>query len=134
MVVQPGDTFLLLGGPVPTPHLWVILWGPGGPADAYLAVMLTTLRAHSDRTCVLRPGDHPFIQHDTVVSYRDVLRLTGEKLAERIAEGKAKPRDPVDAALLERIRAGFFSSTRTQHAWIEMAVTQFGARPSCSNQ
>jgi hypothetical protein len=33
----------------------------------------------------------------------------------------------VDAAVLERMRAGFFASTRTQHAWIEMAVTQFGA-------
>jgi len=134
MPVQPGDTFLLLGGPVPTPHLWVILWGPAGPAEAYLAVMLTTLRAHSDRTCVLQPGDHPFIQHDTVVSYRDVLRLTGEKLAERSAEGKAKPRDPVDAGVLERIRAGFFASSRTQHAWIEMAVTQFGARPPGSDR
>jgi hypothetical protein len=57
-----------------------------------------------------------------------VLRLTGEKLADRIAEGKAKPRDPVAAAVLERIREGFFVSSRTQHAWIEMAVTQFGAK------
>lgn len=48
MAATPGDTFLLTGGPVLTPHLWVILWGPAGPAGAYLAVMLTSLRPYSD--------------------------------------------------------------------------------------
>lgn len=131
MPTASGDTFLLTGGNVPTPHLWVILWGPVGDANAYLAVMLTSLRSHSDRTCILDVGDHPFIRHPTSVSYRNVMRLTGERLAELAASGSARPRQPVSAAVLERLRAGFFASAHTQHAYVEMAETHFGAvRPA----
>lgn len=34
---------------------------------------------------------------------------------------------PVTGAVLERIRAGFFASAHTQHAYVEMAEAQFGA-------
>jgi hypothetical protein len=125
--VRSGDTFLLTGGPVPTPHLWVVLWGPAGPADAYLAVMLTSLRSHSDRSCILNPGDHPFVRHTTSVSYRDVLRWTDERLAQLVADGVAKPRQPVSATVLERMRAAFFQSAHTPNAMVEMAVDDFGA-------
>jgi hypothetical protein len=125
--VRAGDTFLLTGGRVPSPHLWVVLWGPAGRASAYLATFLTTLRSHSDTTCVLTAGEHPFIRHETTVSYRNVQRFTDERLAQLVAEGTAKPRAPVDAAILERIRAGFFRSAHTPNAIVEMAVTEFGA-------
>ena len=129
--VRAGDTFLLTGGPVPTPHLWAILWGPAGPANAYLAVMLTSLRPYSDRSCILNPGDHPFVRHATSVAYRTVLRWTDERLAQLVADGIAKPRQPVDQAVLERMRAGFFRSAHTPHAFIEMALDDFGAaRPA----
>ena len=127
MPTTSGDTFLLTGGRVPTPHLWVILWGPAGDAGAYLAVMLTSLRSYSDRTCILDVGDHPFIRHPTSVSYRDVVRLTGERLSELAAAGTARPRQPVSGAVLERMRAGFFASAHTQHAYREMAEAHFGA-------
>jgi hypothetical protein len=89
--------------------------------------MVTTLRAHSDRTCVLQPGDHPFIRHASSVSYRDVIRFTGERLHELAAAGIAKPRDPLEPEVLERVRAGFFASAHTQHAFVEMAESYFGA-------
>lgn len=116
---------------MPTPHLWVILWGPAGPADAFLAVFLTTLRPHSDRACVLRAGDHPFIRHDTAAAYREVRRFTAEKLRGYVVDGTAKPRQPVDAAILERLRAGFFASAHTPNAMVVIARTEFGAvRPA----
>lgn len=127
MSTTSGDTLLLTGGGVQPPHLWVILWGPAGPADAYLAVMLTSLRSHSDRTCILDVGDHPFIRHPTSVSYREVMRVTRERLSELAANGTARPRRPVTGAVLERVRAGFFASAHTQHAYVEMAEAQFGA-------
>lgn len=127
MPTTSGDTFLLTGGRVQAPHLWVILWGPAGTAYASLAVMLTSLRSHSDRTCILDVGDHPFIRHPTSVSYRDVIRVTGERLSELAADGTARPRQPVSGAVLERIRRGFFASAHTQHAYVEMAEVQFGA-------
>lgn len=125
--MKPGETFLLSIGRVPTPHLWVILWGPAGPAKAYLAVFLTTLRPHSDRSCILSAGDHPFLHHDTAVAYRDIQRFTEERLADLIADGTAKPRQPADDAILERLRAGFFTSAHTPNAMTEMARREFGA-------
>lgn len=128
--VRSGDTFLLTGGPVPTPHLWVILWGPAGPADAYLAVMLTSLRPYSDRSCILNPGDHPFVRHATSVSYRNVLRWTGERLAQLVADGIARSRQPVSEDVLERMRTAFFQSAHTPNAMVQMALDDFGATPS----
>lgn len=129
--MQAGDTFLLASGRVPTLHLWVILWGPAGPADAYLAVMLTTLRPYSDKACTLTAGDHPFIRHDTAVAYREVQRFTEEKLQHLIGNGTAKPRQPLDRAILERIRAGFFTSAYTPYALVSIAEGEFGAvRPA----
>ncbi|HEX8319244.1 hypothetical protein [Longimicrobium sp.] len=92
-----------------------------------MAVMLTSLRSHSDRTCILDVGDHPFIRHPTSVSYREVIRWTGERLSKLAADGTARQRQPVSGAVLERIRAGFFASAHTQHAYVQMAETQFGA-------
>lgn len=116
---------------MPTPHLWAILWGPAGPADAYLAVFLTTLRPHSDKACVLQAGDHPFIRHDTAVAYRDVQRFTDEKLRHLITNGTAKPRQPLGPAILERLRAGFFASAHTPNAMVAIAEAEFGAiRPA----
>lgn len=114
---------------MPTPHLWAILWGPAGTAGAYLAVHFTTLRPYSDRTCILDVGDHPFVRHPTSVAYRDVLRWTDERLAQFIAEGIAKPRQPLDAPVLQRIRDGFFHSAHTPHALKQIAIDDFGAAP-----
>ena len=127
MAIGPGDTFLLTRGTGTTPHLWVLLWGPAGAARAFLAVYLTTLRSHSDRTCILAAGEHPFIHHDTAVAYGEVQRWPEDRLQQLITEGVAKPRQPVSAALLDRLRAGFFASPRTPHAMVEMARKEFGA-------
>lgn len=107
----------------------MILWGPAGAAHAYLAVFLTTLRPHSDKTCILAAGDYPFVRHPTGVAYRDVQRFTQERLEELVANGTAKPRHAVDPAVLERLRAGFFASAHTPNAMVTIAQTEFGAVP-----
>ena len=129
MAIGPGDTFLLTRGTGTTPHLWVILWGPAGAARAFLSVYLTTFRAHSDRSCVIVAGEHPFIQHDTAVAYGEVQRWPEDRLLQRVADGVAKPRQPVGAALLDRLREGFFASARTPHAMVAMARDEFGVDP-----
>jgi hypothetical protein len=127
MPATAGDTFLLTRGTGEVPHLWVILWGPADAAQAFLAVYLTTLRSHSDRSCILTGGEHPFVQHDTAVAYGAVQRWTDEKLGELVARGIARARPPVSADVLDRLRAGFFASQRTPHAIRSMAVEEFGA-------
>lgn len=127
MRIGPGDTFILRRATGSTPHLWVVLWGPAGAADAYLVVSLSTLRRHSDRTVILRAGDHPFIQHDTCAVYADARRTTADKLRHALAHGEAVAREPASAELLETLRAGFLRSPYTPDAILEMAVEEFGA-------
>lgn len=129
MPTGPGDTFLLMGGRVATPHLWVVLWGPAGEDDAFLTVMLTTDRGYTDQTCILDVGDHPFIRHRTSVDYKVCSRWRGAKIDELVKTGVAKPRDRMDAAVLERIRAGFFKAGRLPNTFMRIALKEFGVEP-----
>jgi hypothetical protein len=75
-----GDAFILTRQTGDVPHLWVLLWGPAGPADAFLAVHLSTWREGRDRSCLIRAGEHPFVQHDTYVVYNNTKRFTAAVL------------------------------------------------------
>jgi hypothetical protein len=127
VTIGPGDTFILTRATGSTPHLWVVLWGPAGAADAYLIVSLSTLRGYSDRTVVIRPGEHPFVQHDTCAVYADARRTTAEKLQQALRVREAISREPVDPALLDRLRGGLLHSPYTPDAILSMAVEEFGA-------
>jgi hypothetical protein len=127
MAIKPGDTFILKRGTGSTPHLWVVLWGPAGAAEAYLIVHLTTLRPHTDQTVVMRAGEHPFIQHDTCAVYSDARRTTAEKLNAARQDRLLVPKAGATPELLEKLREGLFRSPRTPHALVQMAVEEFGA-------
>lgn len=89
MPFRAGDTFYLTQATGSTPHLWVLLWGPAGAADAFISVFLTTRRPHSDPACILAPGDHPFIRHETAVRYNSPVRWTAAALNELLARARA---------------------------------------------
>lgn len=119
MGIEPGDTFILKRGTGSTPHLWVVLWGPAGAADAYLIVHLTTLRPHTDQTVVMPAGEHPFIPWAV---YSDARRTTAEKLN---AAWDAERRN---AAAASRRRSRVSIGPSSLRAWRARAVwrTQFG--------
>lgn len=127
MAIGPGDTFILKRGTGSTPHLWVVLWGPAGAADAYLIVHLTTARPHTDQTVVMKAGEHPFIQHDTCAVYSDARRTTAEKLNIAWHDRTLVPKAAATPELLEKLRGGLFLSPRTPHAMVRMAIEEFGA-------
>jgi hypothetical protein len=58
--------------------------------------------------------------------YSDIKRPTRAALETALREGDAIPKAPVSNELLERIRAGVFTSAYTPHAYVEMAVEVFG--------
>jgi len=64
--------------------LWVIVAELPGPPVQVVIVSLTTKRADSDTTVVLRSGDHPFIKHDTIISYSDARQISKNDLIDRI--------------------------------------------------
>ena len=115
-VAETGSTLLIPSGPSGA-HLFVIVFGPQvlqdyGPSAQFVSVSVTTLRAdiHHDPSCMLKPGDHPFIKHDSYVSYRDARIDTGDDLKRRVEDGVFQPHQPLDSQILARIVFGVCQS------------------------
>ena len=62
-----GDTFLTGDGDEDNFHLWVVIT-PAIEGEVITVCVVTALK-RSERLVVLNKGDHPFIQHESVVAY-----------------------------------------------------------------
>ena len=94
-------------------HLWVVLTEPHGDSGDVVIVSLTTKRTGSDLTVVLRPGDHSFIDHETVVFYADARIVEAGALTALIALNRERRHDNCSPELLSRIQQGLFDSPFT---------------------
>lgn len=103
--MKPGDTFLILAEQ-PKKHLWVIVSDPAANPDLVVCLSFTTLRDKSDRSCVVQPGEHPFVQEATCIAYRHGRHLSLQQLQAMAMAGALQMREPVSEALLARIRQG----------------------------
>lgn len=66
-----------------------------------------------DDACVLKVGDHPYIKHDSYISYRH-LRIDPLPHVERLVKsGVWQPHIPCSDELLERIIRGVLLSRMT---------------------
>jgi len=119
--MKPGDTFI-----IPQPgtsldsHLWVVISDPAQDAKAILIVNFTTLRGDSETACVLAVGEHPFVKHETCVSYRGAKVVSEADIATLMKAGQLKSHAAVSEAILKRIRDGAANSSRMslEHAEI----------------
>lgn len=104
--MNAGDTFLMpdaIGV-----HLYCVL----AVLDdgAIIVCHLTTLRARTERTCILRAGEHSFVEHDTAVHYSATyICPSGDALA-AFERQIRKPFEPLSAELLDRMRKGALAS------------------------
>lgn len=115
-MASTGCTLLIPSGPIGE-HLFVIVFGPEvladyGSSGQFVSVSVTTLRPdiHHDPACVLKVGDHPFVKHDSYVTYRDARIDTGEHLKKQVENGSFQPHQPCDPQVLARIVAGVCQS------------------------
>jgi hypothetical protein len=68
--MNAGDTFRIpQPGTTLDSHLWVVISDPTADEENILIVNFTTSRADSDKACILKPGEHPFVAHETCVNY-----------------------------------------------------------------
>ncbi len=94
-MLNRGDTFLTGDEEDSDLHLWIVLTPP--TEGEVVTVSVTTRRQKSELLVQLRAGDHPFIRHESVVSYRYArIRTVDEietallrKLCISIASGSA---------------------------------------------
>jgi len=106
-----GDTFLTGDGDEDNFHLWVILTEPS-EGEVVTACVVTAIK-RSERLVLLNIGDHPFVQHESVISYRFAKIRLVEDIERMLAQGTAKRREPVSPELLNRIQTGLIDSDFT---------------------
>lgn len=107
--LAPGDAFLLVAQTV-SKHLWVVVSNPVADPERVVLVNLTSHRADKEDTCILMPGDHPFIAHKTVICYERARATSLSKLVEVHRENQIVRQQPFSDDVLARIRDGLFRS------------------------
>ncbi len=110
-----GDTFLMPApGGMAIPHLWILITRPDPETHLCAIVSLTTLRNSKDQTVILRPGDHPFIRHDSTIFYGDALIVDVRRLEAEIAAGLALVRERCPSEIVKLIQDGVSASPFTR--------------------
>lgn len=111
--MQRGDSFLLAARPQQWLHLWIVATEPLPATTETVVVSVTTLRNAADQTVVLRKGDHPFIQHDSVVRYGSAQIFLGSKIDSEIETGATKSHARCTEDLIDEIEEGLWASPFT---------------------
>ena len=108
-------TLLMASGPandIGRKHLFICVTDAVGAAKETLIVPIQSHRANitNDGACVLHVGDHPFIKHKSVVSYRDAKIVEEAKLMNGVKAGLFVPREAIDTAVFARVCYGLEQS------------------------
>lgn len=106
--MSPGDAFLIPDGI--SIHLNFVL---EVLEDGSLIVChFSTRRRRSDATCVVTPGEHPFVDRETIVRYDQAHICPAERL-ENLRRVITRNMEPLPPELLARIRQGAIDSPQT---------------------
>jgi len=123
--IRAGRSLLIYPRPDAKPHLWFVLTDPQGTPGRIVAVMVQSAKVHTDRTVMLMPGEHPFIRHETAVSFGTATFFTVEKLTSSFKKGTCHLRADMTDRLLQKVRAGLLASARTPNAIREFCDSRF---------
>src|SRR2546427_9651637 len=104
--MKQGDTFLGSEEVHGEDHLWLVINDPPAHAGLALIVNVSTLRPNAESTCIVQPGEHPFIQHVSYVRYGSGRKVNVADLTEAVKKGLLKPHQVASKAFLEKVRAG----------------------------
>jgi hypothetical protein len=114
MTCRIGDTFLTIAQQSGvTAHLWIIVSDPQQNPHAVVLVNFTTWTHGKDQSCVLIPGDYPFINRPTAVNYREAKKTSDAKLHQLIEAGLLKPLERINQSVLDKILRGAEASVHT---------------------
>lgn len=100
-----GDVFLMgtVGGQ--TKHWWIIISDPKKHGGTFVIVNITTDAKRTDKSCVLKAAEHPWITAESYACYGDAIVVTPEK-AKLIQTGFGEfiiKQPPCKADVLHRI-------------------------------
>lgn len=116
---EKGASLLIPSGPEHKKHLFALMLDPV-LVDGYgskLRVLLACVTSvkdgvPGDDSCLLGPGDHPFIDHDSYVDYRFTRLEPVDHLQGLVLEGIFIVKEPCSPELIKRIIQGALKSRR----------------------
>lgn len=103
-------------------HLHISLHAPrdfeGYRRQSCVLVCISTVRlAPYDATCVLEPGEHPFIVTKSYVAYRHTRLDAFADLASLVAKGLFSPAQTASPQLVQKLREGLYTSPHTKRGF-----------------
>ena len=125
-----GDTVLIPKPGQDKSHLWALVTAGNPQSGEVIIVNFTTERPHSDKTVVIQPGEHRFVDRPTVVFYSDARFTALASLEAAVNQGIANQHDRLNPALLKRVQAGLLASPLTPMK-IKAAFTQAQQQGLC---
>ena len=115
-------TLLIPSGPTNDPerkHLFVLLTDPieasGFDEKQVLLVNIASVPngLPYDATCIIQPGEHRFIKHESYVFYAKARIEAANALLRGVKSGQLIPHEIIDQALVKRICDGLQQSPHT---------------------
>lgn len=116
--MRKGWTLLIPSGPRDKNHLFFVLNNPKD-GEAVLAC-LSSMHQYADRTCIVNPGDHPFIRHKSFIDYRHCRTDRVTHLTTLLERGYIQRMDKASDALVERILKGAKRSEHTKQRILDL--------------
>jgi hypothetical protein len=111
MSLTVGDTFL--GGlPGQKEHLWALLTRPDKRGEVVVVNFSTAIRGW-DNSCVVAPGEHPFVTRQCYARYGDSKKIPLEAITKGLVSGIISQHKSVSSELLQRLRKGALVSEDT---------------------
>lgn len=104
-------TLLILSGPVE--HLHIVMNDPVYSHehgwDGVLAVNISSIKPgiYHDPSCIVLPGQHPFVNRESWVVYKEAVVMQCDRLAYKLASGEVRGHQTVTDELFANVRAGF---------------------------
>jgi hypothetical protein len=89
-----------------------------------LIVNFTTWELHLDQACLIQPGDHPFITHQSVVNYSRAKIASNVNLEMLKTKGRLQLLEPLSDALLTSIRESAMFSTTLRLDFADILLDQ----------
>jgi len=105
--VKAGDAFLI-PNEYKVKHLFVLISDPDKNPESVYLVMVSTHEIGKDETCILEAGDHPRINHRSVVIYEvpPAWFISVSELKSLVEKGIFGVQPSVSESVLSKIRKG----------------------------
>jgi hypothetical protein len=113
-----------------TAHLWIVVAQPDADHYNRVIVPIVSDKPHvRDRTCPLKPGEHEFIKHESLVLYQKSDVVTSGTLKSWLQRGELQIRLFCDDDLVDRVRHGALMSPYTPR-YVKEAINDCSWKPA----